>query len=67
MCNGFIVTLALAVGANRRRQVVYVHVRWLIYLHWLIESNSLWKVTALQGGGQLMQVLPIHWYKAHLY
>lgn len=67
MCNGFIVTLALAVGANRRRQVVYVHVRWLIYLHWLIESNSLWKVTALQGGGQLMQVLPIHLYKAHLY
>lgn len=49
MCNGFIVTLALAVGANGRRQVVYVQVRWLIYLHWLIESNSLWKVTALQG------------------
>lgn len=46
---------------------LFSYVWLLIYLHWLIESNSLWMVKALQESGHLMQVLRIHLNKVPLY
>lgn len=62
-------------SANGRWQAVYVYgpnakmsvSHMVVNISSLIESNSLWKVTALQEGGHLMQVLLIHLYKVPPY